>query len=107
MKIWTKVKLKDKNKEIEKISRSLTNYLYAYGPISEIISKYNISEKEYKKISQYTANRISGILMLYLTKDIKRINDIANKYNLTNNLINEITPEIEGYINKEKTNYII
>lgn len=106
MKIWTKVQLKDKNKDVEKISRSLTNYLYSFGPISKIIAKYNIPRKEYKEISQYTANRISGILMLYLTKDIKRINDIANKYNLNNDLIEEIIPEIEGYINKEQANRI-
>ena len=101
MKIWTKVHLEDRNKEVDLISRSLANYLYAYGPINDIVHKYAIPKDEYKKISQYTANRISGILMLYLANDISRINDIANKYNLSNDLVENITPEIEGYINKK------
>ncbi len=100
MKIWTKVHLKDKNKKVELVSRSLTNYLYSYGPAEEVKNKYNISQADYQKMSQYTANRISGILMLYLAKDYKRINDIANKYNFSNETINTIVPEIEGYISK-------
>ena len=100
MKIWTKVHLKDKNKKVELVSRSLTNYLYSYGPAEEVKNKYNISQADYQNMSQYTANRISGILMLYLAKDYKRINDIANKYNFNNETINTIVPEIEGYISK-------
>lgn len=100
MKIWTKVHLKDKNKKVELVSRSLTNYLYSYGPAEEVKNKYNISQADYQKMSQYTANRISGILMLYLAKDYKRINDIGNKYNFNNETINTIVPEIEGYISK-------
>ena len=100
MKVWTKVRLKDQNKKIEQVSRSLNNYLYAYGPASEVKEKYNISESDYAKMSQYTANRISGILLLYLAKDYKRINDIANKYNLNNEVIKNINPEIEGYVSK-------
>ena len=38
--------------------------------------------------------------MLYLAKDVKRINDIANKYNIDNSKIEDILPEIEGYIDK-------
>jgi len=99
MKIWTKVHLNEKDKKVEQVSRSLTNYLYTSGPISKIITKYNISKEDIAGLNQYTANRIGGILMLYLAGDIKRINDIANKYNL-NSDIHNIVPEIEGYINK-------
>lgn len=100
MKVWTKVHLKDRNKQVEMISASLTNYLYGYGPISEICKKYHISENDRKILDQYTANRIGGLLMLYLAKDISRINDIANKYNIPDNNLGEIIPEIEGYIEK-------
>ena len=49
----------------------------------KIISrKYNISSNDRKELEQYTANRIAGLLLLYLSKDYKRINDIANKYNI-------------------------
>lgn len=101
MKIWTKVHLKDRDKKIDLISKSLTNYIYSYGPINDLVNKYDISKKDYKELSQYTANRIYGILMLYLANDIDRINDITNKYNLNNELLNmNIIPEIEGYINR-------
>ncbi len=100
MKIWTKIHITDKNKDIDKISNSLTNYLYSYGPILDIERKYKINKKDILELNKYTANRIAGLLMLYLAKDTKRVNDIVNKYNFDNNL-NDILPEIEGYINKE------
>ena len=39
--------------------------------------------------------------MLYLAKDTKRINDILNKYNFKDELIESISPLIEGYITKK------
>ena len=100
MKIWAKVHIKDKDKEIDQITRSLTNYLYTNGPILNISRKYNLSKEDKKELNEYTANRIAGILMLYLSKDFKRINEIKNKYNIDNNNISTIFPEIEGYIEK-------
>lgn len=101
MKIWTKVHLKDQSKEVNLISKALTNYLYGYGPIDDVCKRYGISDNERKVIDQYTANRIAGILLLYLASDVRRINDIVNRYNFDNNLVKDILPEIEGYINKE------
>ena len=100
MKVWTKVKLTDRNKDVEVISKSLTNYLYGYGPIQNITRKYQIKEEDRKLLDQYTANRIAGILMLYLANDINRINDIVNKYNIPDGIIKEIIPELEEYIEK-------
>ena len=101
MKVWVKVHIKDKNKDIETLSSSFTNYLYGYGPIQDIYRKYNISEEDRNKMDEYTANRIAGLLMLYLSKDYKRINDIANKYNISISRFQNIMPEIEGYIEKK------
>lgn len=101
MKIWAKVRIKDKNKEVEDIARSLTNYIYGYGPILDLTRKYNISPEDRKKIDQHSANRIAGLLMLYLSKDYGRINDVANKYNINPTINYEISPEIEGYVNKD------
>ena len=100
MKIWTKVHIKDKNKQVDLISKSFTNYLYGFGPISDIVKKYRISPEDKLLLDQYTANRIAGLLMLYLSNNYTRINDIANKYNIDGNLIKDIEPEIEGYIEK-------
>lgn len=100
MKIWSKVLIKDKNKDIEIISKSLSNYLYRFGPIVNITKKYNISNEDRKALDYYTTNRIAGLLLLYLSKDYPRINDIANKYNINTINTDEIIPEIEGYIEK-------
>ena len=100
MKIWRKIRLKDRNREIELISKSLTNYLFRYGPIDDLVHKYKIGSDDRKKIDQYTANRIAGILLLYMSKDIKRINDIVNKYNVPDGIIKEVIPELEGYIDR-------
>ncbi len=100
MKVWTKVLITDKNKDVDQIARSLTNYLYGYGPILDICRKYKITRKDRRTLDQYTANRIAGLLMLYLSKDTKRINDIINKYDLPVINCSDIIPQIEGYINK-------
>jgi len=100
MKVWRKVKLKDRNREVELISKSLTNYLYGYGPIRDLSRKYKISKEDRELLDQYTANRIAGILLLYMSKDIKRINDIVNKYNVPDGIVKEIIPELEGYIDR-------
>ena len=100
MKIWTKVFIKDKNRDVDLITKSLTNYLYGYGPILDICRKYKISNEDRKILDQYTANRIGGLLMLYLSKDYDRINDICNKYNIEASSVKNITPEIEGYIDR-------
>ena len=100
MKIWTKVHIKNYEKNVYNLARAFINYLYCDGPINDITSKYNISMEDRKELDQYTANRIAGLLMLYLAKDTNRINDIANKYNIDNPKIVDILPEIEGYINK-------
>lgn len=100
MKIWAKVHIRDKNKEVEAISKSFTNYLYGYGPILDLCRKYNISMEDRNIIDQYTANRIAGLLLLYLSKDFTRINDIANKYNIDASTVQDVLPEIEGYIEK-------
>ena len=100
MKVWTKVHIKDQDKNTELISKALTNYLYGYGPIDSLTRKYNITKEDREILDQYTANRIAGILMLYLAGDTRRINDIVNRYNIDNNLVKKIMPEIEGYINK-------
>lgn len=100
MKIWAKVHITDKNKDVETLAKSLTNYLYGYGPIQNLTRKYNVSPEERNNLDQYTANRIAGLLMLYLSKDYQRINDIANKYNIAASEIKDIIPEIEGYVEK-------
>lgn len=100
MKVWTRVRLKEQDKNVELISKAFTNYLYSYGPIDEISKKYNITREDKKVLDQYTANRVAGVLLLYLAGDTRRINDIVNKYNLDNCLVKTILPEIEGYINK-------
>jgi len=43
MKVWTKIKLKDRDKNIEILSNAITNYLYKYGPITEVCKKYGIT----------------------------------------------------------------
>ncbi len=100
MQVWTKVRIKDFNKEVDYISKSFTNYLYGYGPISDIQAKYDISDEDRHILDQYVANRISGLLMLYIARDTNRINDIVNKYNVPDATVEKIVPEIEGYINK-------
>ena len=105
MKVWSRVMIKDKNREVEVIAKALTNYLYTYGPIVEITKKYHIDDTDRRLLDQYTANRVAGLLLLYLSKDYGRINDIANKYNIDMAFVQEVIPELEGYVDKEKKDF--
>lgn len=98
MKIWKKIKINNKDKEINLIAHSLTNYLLKYSPINTIITKYKISQQDISKLDDYITNRVAGLFLLYITKDKERINDIINKYNQRNS--QDVIPEIEGYIEK-------
>ena len=100
MKVWTKVHIKDHNKQVDLIGTALTNYVYGNGPILDIYRKYKVSETDRKELDEYVVNRVSGLLMLYLARDNKRINDIVNKYNVKTRFNDECIPEIEGYIEK-------
>ena len=99
MQVWKNVKIKDTNKDVLVLSKSFTNYIYGYGPIHDICRKYNINKEDRAILDKYTADRIAGLLLLYLSKNYDRINDIANKYNLDDNY-KTIIPEIEAYIEK-------
>ncbi len=99
MKKWTIVKLKEQDKEIDQMARSLSNYLYKNGPINDIYRKYNIEKKDRIELNKYTCNRIAGIMMLYLSKDSTRINDILNHYYSSEDKTT-INPELETYIER-------
>ena len=101
MKVWTTVKIKDTNKDVKLIANSFSNYLYRNGPILDIYYKYNISQTDKYMLEKDIKDKIAGLLMLYLSKNTERINDIANKYNLNNNDIDTIIPTIEAYIEKK------
>lgn len=98
MKVWKKVKVKSNDKQIDVVAHSLTNYIFKYGPISDIISKYKINSEDVKTLHEYTVNRVAGLFLLYIAKDTTRINDILNKYNKKD--IETVTPEVEGYVEK-------
>ena len=98
MKVWTKIKLEEKNKDINTIANSLVKYIEKESPLTDIYSKYSIKQEDKKELEKHMANRIAGLLLLYFSKDTKRINDIINKYNSNENY--SVTPELEGYVEK-------
>ena len=55
--------IKDKNKQVELISKAFTNYLYTYGPILNIFRKYGVSLEDKKALDKYVSNRIAGLLL--------------------------------------------
>ena len=93
MKVWSKVKFKNSDKNVNLIAKTLTNYLchdnFVYQKLGSEAQTY---------VKQDLANKVAGILMLYYAKDYKKISDIVNKYNISSHI--EVTPEIEGYIQK-------
>ncbi len=71
MKVWKKAKFLKKDKTIDMISRAYINYIYRNGPINDIIRRYNIQPEDIFRLNQYTADRIAGLVILYLAKDKK------------------------------------
>ena len=100
MKVWKKARFTKKDKEIDMISRAYLNYVYRDGPINDIIRKYHIQPNDILKLNQYTADRIAGLVLLYLAQDKKRLSDIVLKYKSDQLFVLDIISEIEGYVEK-------
>ena len=43
MKVWTKIKFKEENKDINQIATSLASYIYKDNPINDVYHKCNVS----------------------------------------------------------------
>ena len=99
MKVWSKVKFKNSDKNVNLIAKTLTNYIchdnFVYQKLGKEAQTY---------LQQDLANKVAGILMLYYAKDYKRISDIVNKYNgnMTMNYDNKIF-KIKIMLIQEKT----
>ena len=98
MKVWKKVKINNQDRRIDAIASSLANYIFKDSSLEQLFFKYRITEEEMKQFKTYTTSRIAGLLLLYLSKDTNRINDIVNKYQLYE--IDKTMPEVEGYVSK-------
>ena len=100
MQIWKRVKVKNVDKQTALLSNALINYIYKEGPIVNIFNKYNVSKEDRKILDDYTSSRIAGLILLFFGGDVKRINDIANKYNYLDGIrdVMDIDAEIEGYV---------
>ncbi len=98
MKVWKKVKINNQDRTIDAIAHALANYIYKDSNFNFLCTKYKITEEEVKQLKTYQTSRIAGLLLLYLSKDKVRINDIINKYKLYE--FEKTTPEVEGYIEK-------
>ena len=100
MKVWIKAKYQKEDKNLKRTLESYLNYIYEGSTIEEIFTKYKVSKKDRKEVNQTLANRMAGLYLLLLAQDQKRLHDIVLKYQKNKMLLNEITPEIEGYMER-------
>ena len=100
MKVWTKVKITKKDKELEQIVTSYINYIFKDTAFSYLAKKYQMTEYDVQIFYQKLAARIAGVLLLYLADDKKRLQDILNKYSQENVYLKDLIPEVEGYIDR-------
>ncbi len=100
MKVWTKVKINQKNKDIESLTKSYINYILNDTSIEKLQEKYQIEQQEIDLIYQELASRIAGLLILYIGKDHRRLKEIYKKYQINPEKFVSFTPELEGYVEK-------
>lgn len=100
MKVWTKVRINQKNKEIDKIVKAYINYLLKDNALSVLAMKYHMEENEVRTVYEQLSARIAGLIILYIGKDQRRLYDILNRYQGDNSYLTRVLPEIEGYIEK-------
>ena len=87
MKVWTKVHIKDKNKQVELISKAFTNYLYTYGPILNIFRKYGVSLEDKKALDKYKPTTEKGKYILSRRKQGVSIQDLTQELNVSRQTI--------------------
>lgn len=100
MKVWTKVKIEQKNKDVERLIQAYTNYIFKDTSLSKLKAKYQISQEEINTVYQELASRLGGLLILYIGQDQRRLHDIVNRYQSANASFSNQAPEVEGYIEK-------
>ena len=65
---------------IDSISKAITQYAFRSGPIEEMHANNQLSQKDMKKLNEYMANRIAGLLTVLSKGDIANVLKVLTFY---------------------------
>ena len=82
---------------IDSISKSITQYAFRSGPIEEMHSNNQLSQKDMKKLNEYMANRIAGLLTVISNGDFDNVINVLSFYASLSSGWDKVEPDIEEF----------
>lgn len=82
---------------IDSISKAITQYAFRSGPIEEMHSNNQLSQKDMKKLNEYMTNRIAGLLTVLSNGDFDNVVKVLSFYATLSSDWDKVEPDIEEF----------
>lgn len=82
---------------IDSISKAITQYAFRSGPIEEMHSNNQLSQKDMKKLNEYMTNRIAGLLTVLSNGDYDNVVKVLSFYATLSSDWDKVEPDIEEF----------
>lgn len=82
---------------IDSIPKAITQYAFRSGPIEEMHSNNQLSQKDMKKLNEYMANRIAGLLTIISNGDFDNVINVLSFYTTLSSDWNKVKPDIKEF----------
>jgi len=82
---------------IDTISKAITQYAFRSGPIEEMHSNNQLSQKDMKKLNEYMTNRIAGLLTVLSNGDFDNVVKVLSFYATLSSDWDKVEPDIEEF----------
>lgn len=85
---------------IDSISKAITQYAFRSGPIEEMHANNQLSQKDMKKLNEYMANRIAGLLTAISNGDFDNVVKVLSFYATLSSGWDKVKPDVQEFIIK-------
>ena len=82
---------------IDSISKAITQYAFRSGPIEEMHANNKLSQKDMKKLNEYMANRIAGLLTVISNGYFDNVVKVLSFYTSLSSDWNKVKPDVEEF----------
>lgn len=84
---------------IDSISKTITQYAFRSGPIEEMHANNQLSQKDMKKLNEYMANRIAGLLTVLSKGNYDNVIKVLSFYASLSSDWSKVKPDVEEFYN--------
>ena len=82
---------------IDMLSKAVTQFAFRSGPVEEMHSNNQLSQKDMKKLNEYMTNRIAGLLTVLSNGDFDNVVKVLSFYATLSSDWDKVEPDIEEF----------